>query len=311
MQGNTLAEKVLVSPSSFGQCGLEPIELLKERGYQIIMNPYGRKLAENEVIELAKDCVGIVAGVEPLTARVLAELKQLRCISRVGVGMDSIDHTYAEINGIQVVNTPDGPTRAVAEMSIALMFSLIRKIPQADSNIRKGIWKKEIGNYLFNKTIGIIGLGRIGKLVAEMYSMLGNQVIGFDLKPNKQWAKQKSVQLADMNDLLSLSDIVSLHVPANKEKSAIIGAAELSKMKSHSFLINASRGGVVDETALYKELRDGRLAGAAVDVFDHEPYQGPLTKLNNTILTPHLGSYAAEGKLQMEIQAVNNLLLNL
>lgn len=302
---------ILTSPSSFGQISREPFDILEKNGFIIQNNPYSRKLTENEVVELAKECVGIVAGVEPLTKKVMDALPNLKCISRVGVGMDSVDLDYAKQKGITVVNTPDGPTRSVAEMSIALTYSLLRKIPQADANIKKGIWKKGIGNLLFGKTVGVVGLGRIGKMVAEMYSKLGNTVIGFDLYPDKEWAKQNSVKLVDLDELMHKSDVISLHVPPNKDKTAIIGKDQLLKMKKSAFLINAARGGVVDETALFDLLEQNNIAGAAIDVFSEEPYNGPFVTIDNVILTPHLGSYAAEGKLKMEIDAVKNLIESL
>lgn len=299
---------ILVSPSSFGQCGLEPLKLLLVNNFKVISNPYGRKLSEEEVIDLAADCVGIVAGVEPLTAQVMDALPKLKCISRVGVGMDSVDLEYAKQKGIAVVNTPDGPTRAVAELTLAMTMSLLRRIPQANANLKQKKWKKEIGNLLFGKKIGVIGLGRIGKIVAELFLGLGNLVIGYDLYPDKDWAKQKRVELTDFETLLKESDIVTLHIPGNKGKSPMIGEKEINLCKNGSFLINIARGGVVDEDALYTALKNNKLAGAAVDVFSKEPYNGPLCELENIVLTPHLGSYAAEGKLQMEIDAVNNLI---
>jgi D-3-phosphoglycerate dehydrogenase / 2-oxoglutarate reductase len=301
-------DKILTSPSSFGQISKEPFDIIKRNGYSVINNPFGRKLTEDEVIDIAKDCIGIVAGVEPLTAKVMDSLPNLRCISRVGVGMDSVDLDYARKKGIVVVNTPDGPTRSVAEMTIALTFALLRKIPQADTNIRNGIWKKEIGNLLYGKTIGIVGLGRIGKMVAETFSKLGNTVIGFDLDQDRKWASKNSVELVDICRIMHESDIISLHVPPKKDKTVIVGKEQLLQMKKSSFLINAARGGVVDETALFDLLEDRRIAGAAIDVFSEEPYNGPLASLENVVLTPHLGSYAAEGKLQMEMDAVSNLI---
>lgn len=303
-----IKSKILTSPSSIAQVGPQPFDLLIANGYEIINNPFGRKLTEGEVIELAKDCIGIVAGVEPLTALVMDELPNLKCISRVGVGMDSVDLEYAKKKGIIVVNTPDGPTRSVTEMTIALTFSLLRKIPQADANIKKGVWKKETGNLLFGKTIGIVGLGRIGRMVAETFSKLGNNVIGFDLVPNEDWAKKYNVAIVELNELMLASDIISLHVPPNKDKTSIIGKDQLSLMKKSAFLINTARGGVVDETILFSLLKEKKIGGAAIDVFSEEPYKGPFTTLENVVLTPHLGSYAAEGKLQMEIDAVNNLI---
>lgn len=301
-------KKVLISPSSFGQCGDEPIDLLIKSGFQPIENPYGRQLTPQEVISLGKDCVGIIAGVEPLTERVIEALPNLKCISRVGVGMDSIDLKYAKQKGILVVNTPNGPTRSVAEMTIALTFSLLRKIPQADTNIKNGIWKKEIGNLLYKKKIGIVGLGRIGKMVAETFRKLGNDVYGYDLFPDLIWAEKNTINIIEIDKLFDESDIITLHVPPNKDKSFIVGSHLLKKTKPSAILINVARGGIVDEDYLFSILYSNKLAGAAIDVFSQEPYDGPFTRLENVILTPHLGSYAAEGKLQMEIDAVDNLI---
>lgn len=300
--------KVLTSPSSMGQCGNEPFDLLREHGYEIINNPYGRKLTEDEVIDLAKDCVGIVAGVEPLTARVMDALPNLKVISRVGVGMDSVDLEYAKQKGIIVVNTPDGPTRGVAELTLAMTLSLLRRIPQADAALHQRKWKKQIGNLFLGKTVGILGLGRIGKTVAELFRGLGNSVIGYDPYANRDWAKEKGVDIKSMEEVLKESDILTLHIPGNKDKTPVITAEELSRMKDGAFLINIARGGVVDEIALYEALKSGKLAGAAVDVYTNEPYDGPLCDLDNIIMTPHLGSYAKEGKLQMEVDAVKNFI---
>ena len=301
-------KKVLTSPSSMGQCGSEPFDLLRENGYEIINNPYGRKLTEDEVIEIAKECVGIVAGVEPLTARVMDALPQLKCISRVGVGMDSVDVEYAKQKGIIVCNTPEGPTRGVAELTLAMTLSLLRKIPQADAAMHQHQWKKQIGNLFLDKKIGVIGLGRIGRLVSELFRGLKNPVIGYDPYVNEQWAKENGVEIKSFKEVLEEADIVTLHIPGNKDKSPVLAAEELSRMKDGAFLINIARGGVVDEIALYNALKSGKLTGAAVDVYTKEPYDGPLCDLENIILTPHLGSYAKEGKLKMEVDACQNLI---
>jgi D-3-phosphoglycerate dehydrogenase len=291
-----------------GEISPQPFILLEQSGYEIINNPYGRKLSENEVIELAHDCIGIVAGVEPITARVMDSLPNLRCISRVGVGMDNVDLEYAKSKNIIVVNTPDGPTRAVAELTLAMTLSMLRRIPQADAALKNKQWKTQTGNLILDKQIGIIGLGRIGRLVAELFRGIGNPVIGFDPYVDTQWAREKNVEIMSFDEVLSHADILTLHIPGNKDKSPIIGAKEIDRMKEGTFLINISRGGVVDETALYNALKSEKLSGAAVDVFTQEPYNGTLCELDNIILTPHLGSYAKEGKLQMEIDAVNNLI---
>lgn len=300
--------KVLLSPSSFGQLSSGPIELLKTNGFEIIENPFGRRLTELEVKELLKDCVGLVAGVEPLTSEVLRYSQKLKCISRVGVGIDNIDLDTAKELGISVVNTPDGPTQAVAEFTLGLTLSLLRKIPVAHKNLSGGLWRKETGNLLKGKTIGIIGLGRIGRKVAEMFRALGNEVIGFDIIKDMDWAKQNGVRYVNLKNILANADIITVHVPYDTEKGEFLGLEEFKLMKRGAFLINVSRGKVVNENVLKMSLDNGQLSGAAVDVFEEEPYSGELLLCENIILTPHIGSYAREGKINMEMQATHNLI---
>jgi D-3-phosphoglycerate dehydrogenase / 2-oxoglutarate reductase len=300
--------KILTSPSSFGQINTEPFDLLKSNGYEIINNPFGRKLTESEVISLASDCIGIVAGVEPLNSTVIDALPNLKCISRVGVGMDSVDISYAESKGIKVLNTPNGPTRAVAELTLGLTLSLLRKIPNAHYDLKNRIWKKQTGNLLFEKKVGVLGLGRIGRMVAEMFRSLGNPVIGYDLYPDLDWAEKNNVEILGLEQLLNQSDILTIHVPGNSDGSAVLNQKELSYLKDGAFLVNVSRGGVINEDALYEMLTNGKLSAAALDVFSNEPYSGKFCDLANVILTPHIGSYAKEGKLKMEVDAVMNLI---
>lgn len=300
--------KVLASPSSIGQIDLKPFELLESNGYEVVKNPYRRKLTEEETIALAKDCVGIVAGVENLNSTVIDALPLLKCISRVGVGMDSVDIPYAESKGIIVKNTPDGPTRAVAEFTLGLTLSLLRKIPNAHLDLKNKIWKKQTGSLLLGKKVGVLGLGRIGKMVAESFRALGNPVCGFDPFPNLEWANQKDVEIVGFDELLSTCDILTIHVPGNNDGSSILGKDQLALLKRESFVINVSRGGVIDEDALYDALEAEQITAVAIDVFSNEPYDGKLCSLDNVILTPHIGSYAKEGKLKMETDAVQNLI---
>lgn len=302
-----MKSKVLASPTTFGQVSVEPIEILTDSGFELVRNTYGRTLKEEEVIELAQDCKGIVAGVEPLTKKVMDSCPHLKCISRVGVGMDNVDLGYAKTKGITVTNTPFGPTQAVAELTLALAMSLLRKIPKMHINLKNGIWKKETGNLLSGKTIGVVGLGRIGKATAGMFKALGNEVIGYDLYPDTDWAAENDIRITGLDDLLENADVITLHLPGSKDKKPVLSNREIKNMKPGAFLVNVSRGGVVEEEALYQSLAGGHLSGAAIDVFAVEPYQGPFSQLENVIITPHIGSYAAESKLQMEIDAVNNL----
>ena len=300
--------KILISPSSFGKCGNEPLQILEKTNYELIYNPYGRKLTEDEVVELGgEDLVGIVAGVEPLNAKVIDQLPNLKCISRVGVGVDSIDLNYTEKMNIQVLNTPDGPTRAVAELTVGLAMNLLRCITIADTNLKNNNWKKEIGNLILGKKVGIFGLGRIGKLTSNLFQNLGASVQAYDLYPDSKYLENNNIDLVSIDQLFNTSDIISIHVPGSKNNAPIICSDELNLMKKSAYLINVSRGGVVDEEALYNILKSNKISGEALDVFLEEPYNGNFLKLKNVILTPHLGSYALEGKLKMEIDAVNNL----
>ncbi|UCF60783.1 MAG: phosphoglycerate dehydrogenase [Anaerolineaceae bacterium] len=301
-------QKVLISPSSFGLCGTEPLDILTEAGFKPIINPYGRKLTAEEVVELAHECIGIVAGLEPLDRNVLDQLPSLRCISRVGAGMDNVDLQAAAEKGVEVHNTPDGPTQAVAELTVGLALALLRRIPQADRNLRDGVWQKEMGSLLREKTVGIVGLGRIGRKVAELFLGLGCVVVATDPNLDHEWLKSHPVPMIPLDDLLRQSDIITLHLAHEPGTGPIIGKGEINHMKKTACLLNLARGEVLDEEALYKALLEKRISGAALDVFQAEPYHGPLTKLDNVVLTPHLGSYAHEGRLLMEIGAVQNLL---
>ena len=300
--------KIAVTTTTFGEYDSKPLDLCKEKGYDVILNPYGRKIKPDELIDLAKDAIGIIAGTELFSAAVLQKLPNLKSISRCGVGLDTIDMDAARKMNIKIFNTPDGPTLAVAEFTIGLMLSLLRKIPVMDRETRSGLWRKRMGGLISAKRIGIIGLGRIGKRVAELAKALGANVFYYD--PFIKECRPSFPKL-QLKELLEKSDIISLHLCATKENSNMIGRNELSLMKRTAFLINCSRGGIVDEGSLYEALKNRELAGAAIDVFAQEPYSGPLTELENVILTPHVGSYAKEARIQMEIQAVNNLLAGL
>ena len=300
--------KILASPSSIGQISLKPFELLEANGYEVVKNPFGRKLTEDETITLGKDCVGIVAGVETLDSIVIDSLPNLKCISRVGIGMDGVDISYAENKGIKVLNTPNGPTRAVAELTLGLTLSLLRKIPNAHYDLKNRIWKKQTGNLLFEKKVGVLGLGRIGRMVAEMFRSLGNPVVGYDLYPDMDWAEKNKVEILSLEQLLNQCDINTIHIPGNSDGSCVLNQEKLSYIKDGAFLVNVSRGGVINEDALYEMLTNGKLSAAALDVFSNEPYSGKFCDLDNVILTPHIGSYAKEGKLKMEVDAVMNLI---
>jgi D-3-phosphoglycerate dehydrogenase len=295
--------KVFVSTSSFAEYDKLPLKLLQDAGVEYQVNPYGRKLTEDECLKLFGDADGLIAGTEPLTAEVIKSAKKLKVISRVGVGLDNVDLEAAKKRGIKVFSTPDAPTLAVAELTLGLMLALLRHIPQGDRDIRAGKWQKQMGNLLHSKKVGIIGLGRIGEKVAELVKGMGAQVAYCDPA-----VKKAGYQKLSLEELLAQSDIVSLHLSGG---GTLLGEKELRSMKQGSYLVNCARGGLVDEKALLNVLKEGRLAGAALDVFAKEPYTGPLTKVDNVILTPHVGSYAIESRIEMEVQATKNLIKGL
>ena len=272
----------------------------------VVFNPYGRRLSENEVLGLIEKYqpTGMIAGVEPLSRKVLSAAKNLKVISRCGVGLDSVDLEAAVELGIKVVNTPDAPTRAVAELTIGLILSILRKIPQLDAKIRKGGWKGPKGNLLMGKTVGIVGCGRIGTTVAEICKAFGCEVIGYD----RFIKNHMSINLVDLDELLGTSDIITLHIPMTKDNENLISEECIKKVKRGAVIINASRGGLIDEDALFDALSDGRLSGAAIDCFVEEPYSGKLSELDNVVLSPHMGSSTHETRRVMEQEAFNNLI---
>ena len=299
-------QRIFISTSSFGSFDLKPLELLKAHNINFELNPLKKTLTEDELIGFAKEKDGLVAGTEPLTERVFKECKKLKVISRVGVGLDNVDIAAAEKKGIKVFNTPDGPTDAVAELTLGLIINLLRPIINSDGNIRKGIWKKEMGNILYKKNVGIVGFGKIGTKVTEMLKVFNCRIFVYD--PFVTSNSNKFTFVKTLEELLENSDIVSLHLSYSKEKHHMINKKMLELMRHNAILINTSRGGLIDEDALYECLTKRKIAGAALDTFEMEPYTGKLCQLNNVILTPHIGSYAKESRIRMETDAVKNLI---
>jgi len=298
-------KKIAVTTSSFAKNDPMPIVMLRKNGFQVVLNEFGRKLSKEETLALCKGCAGIVAGTESYDKELLTKLAGLKVISRCGVGMENVDLSAARELGIQVFNTPSGPTLAVAELTVALMLDLLRKVSEMDRGIRAGKWNKKMGSLLSGKRIGIIGFGRIGRKVAELLKGFGCEISYTDIAAKDAILGFKNVP---MEKLLESSDIISIHISSGDE---IINAQRLKLMKKGAFIINMSRGDVIDEDALFQALKNGYLGGAGLDVFRTEPYIGPLKKLENVILTPHIGSYAMESRIGMEIEAVENLLKGL
>ncbi len=303
-----MKRKILVALQSFSEYSETPLRLLHDAGVDIVLNELGHRLNQNDIVQLGHDCDGVIAGVEPYDENVLNSLQNLKCISRSGVGVDNIDMEKAKQRGITVLNTPDVVVQPVAEMTIAMIFDLLRFLTLHTNLLKSGQWKKIAGHLLSGRKVGIIGLGRIGKKVAEMLKALNADVYGFDLYPDRIWAKQHDVKITSLLDMLKVSDVLCIHVSVLKENPFILGRSEIAQMKKGSIIINTSRGQVVNEAALYEALKSGHLGGAGLDVFNNEPYKGPLCELDNVVLTPHISTLTQESRAEMETQAVINIL---
>lgn len=300
---------ILITTSSFGVDNHDIFNIIKASGLVYHLNPFGRKLTEIEVINLLVNYnpIGMIAGVEPLTKNALKKATNLKVISRCGIGIDSIDLNIAKELGIAITNTPNAPTVPVAELTLGLILSFLRRIYLSDASIRQGKWVRPMGNTLHSKTVGIIGCGRIGSYLAKLLSVFGCNVLGYDLL-NKEG---DHYTLCGLDELLFNSDIVSLHIPYITDNHYYINKDRLRKMKQGAILVNVARGGLIDESALYNDIVSGHLGGAVIDCFEDEPYHGILTELNNVLLTAHIGSYAKESRIMMEEQAIENLLFEL
>jgi D-3-phosphoglycerate dehydrogenase len=298
-----MTSKILLGPSSFAETDKTPLIRLQEAGYEVIDNPYKRKLTKAELFELlTPDVIGIIAGLEPLDREVL-QRSRLKVVSRVGSGMSNVDQQAARELGIAVRSTPNGPTEAVAELAIGALLSLLRMIPLMDRALHAGKWDKRIGVQLEGKTVAIVGYGRIGRRVAELLAPFRTRLLVVD--PFLEQGAVPGVELLSLDEVLPLADIVSLH---SSGEACLLGEREFSLLKKGAFLLNVARGGLVAEAALIAALDSGTVAGAWFDTFGAEPYSGPLCGRDNVVLTPHVGSYTLECRQGMENEAVDNLL---
>lgn len=305
--------KVLITPKSFHKYKDAAYPLLKKHGYEIIANDTGRTLSEDDIIERAgEDVVGIIVGIDPISARVLESCKQLKAVSKYGVGLDNIDLAAAERLGIRVASAMESNNVSVAELAIALMFEAARKISKHVANVKSGSWERTLGMELAGKTLGVIGCGKIGREVALRAKGLYMNVILYDpyWKDPDFLQQHDMIQCDHLEAVLALSDIVTLHLPLTDETRGMIGKDSLQLMKPSAILVNTSRGELVDEDSLYEALAGGQLAFAAQDVFSKEPPDPDekLLQLDNFVLTPHAGAYTAEAIEKMAMQSTRNLI---
>jgi len=301
--------KILITPRSFASFSDKPLKMLTERDYKIKRNNTGRPYKKEEMLKLIKDVDGIIIGIDELSAEIIEEANELKVISKYGIGLDNIDINMATNKKIVVTNTPAANIDAVADLTFGLILSLARRIPEADKKTKSGKWGKIIGKSVWEKTIGIIGLGKIGRQVVKRAKGFEMNILVFDIVKDKKFAQKYGIKYVNLEKLLRQSDYITIHIPLNDATRNMISYEELEKMKKDAFLINTSRGGIVDEEALYDALRNNKLRGAALDAYKNEPLQEtPLKELDNVIMTPHIGAYTEEAIENMSIQAAQNLI---
>ncbi len=300
---------ILVASRSFGKNCPEVLDAMRAAGGVFLPNDLDRAPTEEELIARIGEADVLISGTEPVTARVLAAAPGLKVISKHGVGYENIDLDAARARGIPVAIAGGAIADSVADMALALLLALARQIPQGNASVKAGAWKRFVGPELHGKTLGIVGLGQIGKAVCRRAKGFGLRVVACDATPDTGFAAFWGVEFLPLDDLLAQADFVSLHAPVTPETRHLIGAAQLARMQPTTYLLNTARGELVDEAALYEALKSGGIAGAASDVFIREPPGGhPLLTLENFIAMPHSGGQTPEGLRRMgEITAENAL----
>jgi D-3-phosphoglycerate dehydrogenase / 2-oxoglutarate reductase len=296
--------KVLITTVPFGQNNRLPIELLETAGVECIINPLNKKLTEKELASMVSGVDLIIAGTEIISDFVMDKAKNLKMISRVGIGLDGVDLLAAKKRGIKVSYTPDAPAPAVAELTIGLLITLLRSVHVSNMQMHQGKWSRFFGKRIANTTIGIIGLGRIGSRVLNRLAVFGTpRLLVNDISADPELDRKFKLEWVDKETIYKESDVISLHVPLTAATKNMITEKELSMMRDDAILINTCRGGVINEVDLYNVMNSGHLSGAAIDVFEEEPYFGRLNEIERCILTAHMGSMSVDCRTRMEIEA--------
>lgn len=296
--------EILIATYPFGLCGVEPVDILNDTGWKIHYNSLGRRLKENEVGEMIGEAEGVIAGTEPYTREIIENAPNLKVISRVGVGLDSVDFQACKDNEVILTYTPEAPAEGVADLAVAQIINLLRGITISDKSVREGRWRRYMGSLLSEKKIGVLGVGRIGsRVIKRLKAFEVDPVYGCDISLGK---RMDGVRWMSKEDLFSFCDVVTIHIPMNENNYHCVGHKEMSNMGAGSFIINTSRGSVVDEGALTSLICNKHLGGAALDVFEEEPYNGPLLQYDNVIFTAHIGASAHRSRYLMELGAAED-----
>ena len=285
------------------------MERLRSFAGSLVFNPIGKPLSEDELIPLLEGCEGCIAGLDNYSAKVIESAKSLKVISRYGVGVDRVDLAAARANNIVVCNTPGVNAQAVADLTFALLLSVVRQVPALDRKTREGQWPRSVGTEIYGKTIGIVGLGAVGKAVARRAAGFSMRVLACDPTIDREFVESNGLVQTDFDTVIREADILSLHLPLTDETWRLISGDVMKAMKKGSVIINTARGGLVDEAAAYELLVSGHLGGMGLDVYEKEPPQNsPLFDLDNVAFTPHSGAHTTEATEGMAEMSVQNLI---
>jgi len=302
--------KVLVTPTTFGKSDPGLRAALEQQVGQVVYNPTAKSLSSAQLAELLPGCDGYIAGVDQIDRNALASATDLKIIARYGVGVDNVDLAAAREKGILVTNTPGANSAAVAELTLGLILSLTRHIPEAVSSTQKGEWPRLAGTSIEGKCVGLLGFGAVSKQVAKRLAGFDCRIIAYDPFPDQETARLYHVEILPLEKIREQSDILSLHMPLLAETRGIINHDFLTKMKKGAYLINTARGELVDEKALLDAVQNGLLQGVALDVFTKEPpdKENPLLNHPRVLVTPHSGAHTDGAMNKMGWMALNECL---
>jgi len=305
-------EKVLVTPRSFGRTDTSAFDSLKNAGYEVVLNPYGQVLTKEQMKSEIEDVVGVIVGIDPLDEGVLACGKKLRAVAKYGIGTDNIDKAYCASHNIHLSITRGANSNAVADYTFALLMACARNLTIINELCHRKNWSKLIGADVYKKTIGILGLGAIGKGVARRATGFDMKILAYDLAWDENYAAAHNIVFAEPAHLFRESDFICLHLPLTEKTKNIINAESIALMKPTAIVINTARGGLVDEGALIDALKNKRILAAGLDVFREEPPENEaLYTLDNLIMGSHCAASTTDASAMMSLMAAHNLINDL
>ena len=302
-------EYIIVTPRSLSDGGHPLLEKIRKAGFDIVFPSPRAQPTEAQLLAAIPGAIGYLAGVERISSSELGQASKLRVISRNGTGVDNIDLAAAKARGIEIRRAEGANARGVAELAFGLLLAALRNLPASDASLKAGGWSRRKGRELEGKTLGIVGCGKIGKLVAHFALAFEMEVIAYDLFPDSKFRPSERFRFASLAELVAKADFLSLHCPPSPDGKPVLGAAEIAAIKRGAVVVNTARQGLVDEAAMLAALDKGRIAAYALDAFDTEPPEDrAIIAHQNVIATPHIGGFTEESIDRATEVAVDNLL---